>query len=781
MTLSLNHSLKLAAIVAATSFVSAAHGAKLVEVRPVDDRHVMLHFEDGDVLRSDDGKGEDAFKGHESHGVDTVVRHDPPLDVDAAQNVTNYSIVFEADGGMGAMQPVNAFRKTKVNGVPGQWPEPEYTLEHTIFLELPERLEPGHTYTVSFENMNSDKQSATFTYEPTASVSEAIKVNLIGYDPTQTVMKSADLYMFLGDGGPRDYADYEGNTVSLYNVETEELIEVGAVAFHADRGQEYGNWDLTGSPVWTCDFSDFEGEGTFRLVVDGVGASRDFVIEPNVYEEPFATSVLGFYYMRIGEPMTDAKTAVMGDDMPPPRQPRFIPEGNDAGIPADPPGFKVIRTTMSPNHPDWNSLGGDPWDNKDWSAYVEEGSPDNPNAYGGHSDALDWDRRFQHINIVFELLLPYTMMPEQLGNDDLNIAESGNGIPDLLDSAANEADYWRRLRDGDGNFSFGINNPVKEHTHAYQAAAAPWMAHANAAMCAMLADAYRLAGQSELADDYLATALDAYERGGDGDLDTMHHVGNSGMRGRDLRAMAAGYLYKLTGEKKYEDAYVELLEIDETGSLIGKPDFMKSWAALAYLSAADEGEREIGHPDVLEAVKQVIVDDAENKHLKPNANFPSRRSSYSDYGWFQTVIEVSPLMLAHRYGDIDEAKQNEILAALLAEADYSLGRNPLNLILMTGAEEPYIVEAYTSGRNDGFPGVHPGHTPYMNQKEWGESWMANPGWMSDKGYPAWEEHWPHGEALWDNWFCFCNNEFTPQQTMGGKTALYAYLHAALKQ
>ena len=87
-----------------------------------------------------------------------------------------------------------------------------------------------------------------------------------------------------------------------------------------------------------------------------------------------------------------------------------------------------------------------------------------------------------------------------------------------------------------------------------------------------------------------------------------------------------------------------------------------------------------------------------------------------------------------------------------------------------------IVDIYTSGGNDGVPGLHPGHTPYMNAEPWGEGYGADPKWYARRGYPAWE-HWPHGEALWSVRFCYANNEFTPQQTMRGKTALLGYLHA----
>ncbi len=80
----------------------------------------------------------------------------------------------------------------------------------------------------------------------------------------------------------------------------------------------------------------------------------------------------------------------------------------------------------------------------DWAAY-STGSPQNNNAYGGHSDAADWDRHLGHISNIYDMLLPYILTDGRLNDDNLRIAESGNGIPDILDEARNEVDFWLRF------------------------------------------------------------------------------------------------------------------------------------------------------------------------------------------------------------------------------------------------------------------------------------------------------------------------------------------------
>lgn len=87
-----------------------------------------------------------------------------------------------------------------------------------------------------------------------------------------------------------------------------------------------------------------------------------------------------------------------------------------------------------------------------------------------------------------------------------------------------------------------------------------------------------------------------------------------------------------------------------------------------------------------------------------------------------------------------------------------------------------IEACYTSGSDDGTPGQHPGHTPYMNNDDWAPGMiMGKPSWMTSKCYPA-ISSWPKAEAYFNTRYVWAHAEFTPQQTMRGKMALYGYLY-----
>ncbi len=299
--------------------------SKLVEVKVLDKDYLIVHFKDGDVLFVDDGKGKAAYAGHESDPDNSyVVTYGEPLNVSIIADVTRWTIKSADDSNYGTngAAPKAVYRKTRVNGMSYTGFDDDifdhtfdYTKEHFIYLELPTSMKQGKTYTVEIdETINSDTASQTITFDIFNSVSEAVHVNLVGYMSSSRI-KAADLYHFMGDGGNRDYSEFEGNEVYIYNVDTEESQSVGNVSFWMKNKTET-YWDLTGSDVWTIDFTGFDRPGTYRLVVEGVGCSQDFEIRDDIYHIPYKVSILGYYYMRIGEDRMDM--------VPVPRRPLWI-------------------------------------------------------------------------------------------------------------------------------------------------------------------------------------------------------------------------------------------------------------------------------------------------------------------------------------------------------------------------------------------------------------------------------------------------------------------------
>ncbi|MGK7395122.1 MAG: glycoside hydrolase family 9 protein [Candidatus Cyclobacteriaceae bacterium M3_2C_046] len=740
---------------------------KVVELKAVDKDYLMIYFKDGEVFYKDDGTGPSAYSGHDyAPGDDRLVAFGEPLNVDQAVKLTSWSIKSTDDPAYHtALHPVEVYRKAKVNNTDINW---NYKLDHWFYLKLPASLQQGKHYTLQIDpKINADKNEAEMSFDIFSSQSEAIHVNLMGYHPNSPV-KAADLYLWLGDGGPRDYKSFENNKVWLYDQKKEKKHQVGQVSFWQPIGDhEAEGRNLTGSPVWNIDFN-FNKPGTYRLVVDGVGCSRPFEIKEDIYFEPYKTSLRGYYYMRIGQDAMDMK--------PIPRRPLFIPG-------KDPAGFTVYITDLDPFDPAWDTHPGDTWDEPHFKPAKEsmfwqrrlEGNPVNPNAYGGHSDALDWDRHLAHVSNIYDLLLPYYLTQGQLGQDDLNISESGNGIPDIIDEARNETDLWLRLRHGEA-YAHGLTNPTSEKTIMFQAGTTTMAAWANAANCAMLGDCFRISGHDQLMAHYRNEAIKAFnfaDRQEEKQLDDNQDIGDASMRGRDFKMMAAAFLYNLTGDTEWEDIMAaESVVKNKTTKIDNGREWVQTWGTMAYLMSPHI----INYKTLQENMKWSVLHQARENNLRHMTRRPSRRSSNNNY--WQTPHNLQMVLLAHALSDNPEEKE-KMIKAMVLESDWGLGRNPSNIVEMTGLGSRNIVNCYTSGRNDGFASLHPGHTPYNNLDPWGTQHNgSNPRWFSDRGYPDWDEGgWPHQEAHFNCRYSWANGEFTPRQTMRGKMALYGYLHA----
>ena len=748
--------------------------SKLAEVSILDKDYLMIHFLDGEVASRNDGKGPGAFLNSAHYDdIDTVKKYGTALSVSEVLTAANWTIKSAQDANFGAegKNPAKCYRKSKLNGMAERaWESSdfgyEYTLEHFIFLQLPSSLAQGKGYTLDVgAATNSDRASVNFTFDIFNCRSEAIHVNLAGY-ATLSPSKAVDLYYWMGDGGARDYKSFEGKDVYIYNVDTKASEKVGTVAFWKASAAEAQSYNLIKSSVWNADFPAYTRAGTYRIAIDGVGCSQDFALADDVYYDPFKVSVLGFFYMRIGQDST-------GGIRPVPRRPLWIPGKNPAGT-------KVYLTTMQPYRAEWKTFsGGDVWDNPQaWASYKNSGNPTNPNAWGGHSDALDWDRHLGHIPIIYDMLLPFILTKGAINDDNFGIAESGNSIPDILDEARYEVDFWLRLRDGQG-YSHGLTNP--KDSVFYQAGTTAIAAWANAFNCAMLADCFRVAGKTALENEYRDSAAAAYGYAGqlsDQMLDSTFGIGNVTIRGRDLKMSAAAYLYNCTGETKYEDVVKsESKATSATSALDDDSKFNQLWATAGYLLTPQT----VHYPDLAAAMKASIVAQAKDRETKYSGMRPSRRSSDNNLGYFQTEQNVHRTLIAHAVTD-NQADKELFYKAMVLEADWGLGRNPLNIIQMTTASTSLgskrsVERIYTTGYNDGTPGMHPGHTPYMNMDDWDAGMvMGRPSWLGEKGYPANFSTWPKAEAYFNTRYVWAHSEFTPQQTMRGKTALYGYLY-----
>ena len=756
-----------------------AQASKLLDLKVVDKDYLLVYFKDGDVTFNEDltWLGANAYTNNNpGPAKNKAVWYGEKLNTIEVVNPQNWTIVSadDADYGTIGLNPAACYRKSKLNGMAElEWVSNDfrydYTMEHSIYLKLPQSLKPGKTYTIQINgNINSDLTTTDLTIDIFNNPSEAIHLNLVGYLDDASI-KSADLYLWMGDGGARNYADFQGKKVYIYDVNTQKSQEVGVVSYWKANGNDTGGYNLINSNVWKADFTGFSTPGIYRLAIEDVGCSQDFTIGRDIYYQPFQVSTRGYFYMRLGQDNMNM--------VPVPRRPLYIPGKS-------PTNTKIYITTINPLSPDWKTFSsGDPWDHPDdFAKYKKTGSPQNMKAVGGHCDAFDLDRHLGHISNIYDMLLPYVLTGGSISDDNLGIAESGNNIPDIIDEARNEVDFWLNVRDGKG-YGYGITNPNNSNV-LYQAGTSAMAAWANAANCAMLSNCFQIAGLDELTRTYRDSAIVAYHFAGslsDQQLDLKQDVGDIILRGRDLKMTAAAFLYNVTGDIGYENVVntESLAKTNSSSILNGNANQL--WATAAYLMT----RQTIHYQELYNRMKASIINEAKTQEANNTLSRPSRRATDSSTAYWKTVQNVQRTMIAHA-ATTNSGDKAFFENALVLEADWGLGRNPLNMIQMTTAstslESKRSVEnMYTAGRNDGTPGVEPGQTPYLNTDDWGTGMvMSRPSWMTAKCYPDYASKWPKAEGYFNSRWVYAHSEFTPQQTMRGKMALYGYLYGLNK-
>ncbi len=747
----------LAGLLLLTATPSSA--TKVLGLRVIDNHYLMVHFRDGEVHYRDNGTGPSAYLGHSfSEGDDTLVVFGERLKAEA-QNAALWQISSPDDKSFVSTQPLKVWRKSKPMNT-------DHTLtsecDHWLFLQLPQPMKQGCTYEVSIpKGIGADQEKVSVIFDVWNSQSEAIHVNIIGYSPAETI-HAADLYQWLGDGGQRDYSSWEGRKVYIYNVKTKKKQNVGTVKFWksaADAEQEAGKKALIGTDVWNIDFKATT-PGRYRLVVEDVGCSMDFDIASDIYFQPYRYSVRGYYYMRLGEPKDPEHV------WPVPRQPQFIPE-------TDPKGLTVYKTDLTPWDKEWRDLHTDVWDEPHFKPVFASifwqhrlpGNPVNTEVKGGHSDAFDWDRHLAHVSNIYDMLLPYILSGGRLSEDHLGIRESGNGIPDIIDEARNEVDFFLSIRDGEA-YSQGVTNPSEDWSVMFQAGCTTMAAWANAANCAIIGEAFRLQGNDSLRQYYTNEAIKAFffaSRQDNLQLDDRQDIGSMQLRGRDFRQMAAAYLYNLTGDQQWEKIFAE-----EAYEL----SIANTWIAAAYLTCPQTRHFADRYQQILASVDKL----AESYNIVNMSQRPSRRSA-NDRRW-QVSQNLQLVMLAH-YIAKDKARKKQLEHVMYTEASWAMGRNPGNIVEMTGLGERHITDCYTTGRNDGAPESHPGQTPFNGTETWSPGHNGGDARVILKYcYPDWNDGgWPHQESYFNQRYFWVNGEFTPRETMRGKMALLGYLYA----
>jgi hypothetical protein len=766
---------------------SAASAPELVEILPLTDSVLMLHLDEGHVIHHQRGMARSDEK--------VIIS---PLDAAAAARVESYRISSVDDPAYARPQaPVSIGRKGK--GTDFAWfvdrwenghavnTRPDHTKEHWIYLSLPKPMRRGKTYTVATSGLISSLGKRAFRFDEARIRSEAVHVNLLGYIPS-AAQKYAYVYHWMGDRGALDLRAYRGRPFHLIDQGTGKPVFSGKLAFRAAANQAE-TFHKSDSPpdgnflkadVDECDFSTFTRPGQYRISVEGIGTSFPFRLDADIYREAFRTVARGLYHNRSGIPLESRFTEFT---RPAPHNPKVTP------------GFagKLIYTTV--RFTEWGSEGGNA---KNLLAHAKGPIE----SAGWYQDAGDWDSYESHLRVAQELLLAFQISPRNFSDGELNIPDSGNGVPDILDEAAWLPRFCYRLRHellrkgyGTGGVglriagdAFGDDEKVLpggktvgqgswEDVNRTWAASGedPWSTYRYAGAAAQLALCFNLAGIADpMGIDWTAEAKESYDwaqrntRAGDDQRDPP-------MKTR--RAYAAAALFRLTGEKAYEAQFsTDTADINPSTELWDESQYGPELYALA------SGNHE-ADPSQLQRIKSAVLATADSI---VNGVIGKRALRWGG-SWYMPMLvgqQTTPLVLqvavayALSKGD-DPERSRRYHSALCTTCDYFLGCNALNMTWVTGLGPRHPVhvfhmDAWYNGKGRFHPGIIP-YGPWRKEHDEGQGpWdMA---WPNKTVYPP-IDAWPGNERWFDNRCSPMNSEFTIHQNLAPAAALFGILCA----
>ena len=526
------------------------------------------------------------------------------------------------------------------------------------------------------------------------------------------------------------------------------------------RGRTY-----TLTDVYQLDFSAFDQLGQYHLCVEGVGCSISFAIADDVWQSAFAVAAKGFYYQRSGIALQPPYS-----DRPRPRP--FHPDD----------GLIVYQSTtpLMDSRNGLNAQGDDP----DNFTRLVQGRTDGivPHAWGGYFDAGDWDRRIQHLSIARAFLELLDQFPNQFENLALNVPESDNDLPDLIDEALWGLDFFRRLQTPDGGIRGGIesaNHPKRGETSWQESlsvmayAPGPWSSYVYAGVAARVARILQSYAPTK-AVEYQQSALAAMAfaerayRQGIPAVDAVQAVVEAD------RALAALELYRLTAEERWHQRFLraktQVEQNPNTDYRINQP-----LQEIAFLytqlpsNLADPLLQQTFRANLLREAEQAI-------QVGANTAFGwTKHHPMTPVGWGNGLgaPKVTTLLRAHEL-----TKDNAYLEAAILGCQFSAGANPDNMTFTTGLgqrapQHPLLKDQRILGQPP-----PPGITVYgpIDPVDFGDYWMFEA--LASVTVPSVRD-WPAVETYFDVFTVPAINEFTVMQSMTDTAYAWGYLSARL--
>ncbi len=435
----------------------------------------------------------------------------------------------------------------------------------------------------------------------------------------------------------------------------------------------------SGDRVQAADFTKLTSTGKYYLEAPGVGRSWSFAIGPDVYTRPWYLAMRSYYGQRCG----------IAVDL----GPEF-------------PGYKHEACHL------------------EGAYHVSSGKSGPHSSHGGWHDAGDYGRYVVNSGIsTGTLLWAWEMYGPRLRNIKLNLPESGNGTPDILNEIRWNLDWMLEMQDEDGGVWHkqtserfcGFVMPEKDTFVSYVIGTGkePFKSSCAtgdfAAVMAIAARAFR-PFQAEYADGCLRAARRAWtwlEKNPAVTFNNPQGVSTGGYGDgncSDEHLWAAAELYRTTGDESYHRYFLDRYgDLRKSIRAIGP----QSWGNVANLAlwtyvlgnGKDAAAAGAIRQDSLAAADEIVKRSAAN---------PYRTSMTArDYVWGSNSVAANygmQLLVADAM-----RRDARYVEAATGNLHYLLGRNTFSLSWVTQVgENPFRRPHHRPSGADANPEPWPG-------------------------------------------------------------------------
>lgn len=430
----------------------------------------------------------------------------------------------------------------------------------------------------------------------------------------------------------------------------------------------------TQETVYIADFSSVTEEGTYYMVVPGVGKSVNFKIALDAYEEAFKTAMLGMYLLRCG-------------------------------------------TSVSATHNGINYSHGTCHTN---DAYLDHitGQHTIKDSKKGWHDAGDYNKYVVNAGMtVGPMFLAWEHYRDQLEPIALEIPEKSNSMPDFLDEIKYEIDWLFTMQypDGSGKVAHKVSTrnfggfimPEHENDERFYV---PWGSAATADFVAMMAMAARIFRpyDAEYADKCINAAKLSYEflkanPGNQKPDQSGFTTGEYDTTDNDDRLWAAAEMWQTLGDEEY------LMDFESRASNLSKKieaDF--DWGSVGNLGMFTYllSERTGKNPTLVQAIRNSLISTADTI-ANTSKNHGYGRTLGTTYYWGCNGSVVRQTMVLQTANKI--SPNSDYVNAALDAISHVFGRNYYNRSYVTGLGinppmNPHDRRSGADGIRDPWPG-----------------------------------------------------------------------------